>query len=285
MPYTSAESAEIYYETRGDPAARPLVLIEGTGAQLIGWRDDFVDLLVRRGFFVVRLDNRDVGLSTMTAGPDIADAGYSLADMADDVFAVLDALGLASAHVVGQSMGGAVAQHMAIARPDRVKSLVLFYTAPAVDPQFVTDAVLSAQSDASERPAPTTRDEIIAGLLERARSGSAPKSVFDEAGARDLILRSLDRNPRLDGVTRQAAAMFRSGDWREALGALALPTAIIHGRDDALVRIDASFELARRIADAELHLYPHMGHEILRDRWEDFASVINGTARRHTASC
>jgi pimeloyl-ACP methyl ester carboxylesterase len=283
MPYTTPKASEIYYETQGDPAGRPLVLIEGTGAQLIGWRDDFVDLLTPRGFLVIRLDNRDVGLSHLTGEPDVADGGYSLADMADDVIAVLDALGLGSAHVVGQSMGGAIAQHMAIAHPARVKSLVLFYTAPAVHAEFVTDVVLAGASPDDLTP-PTTLEELVERLMDRTRLNTVPGQAFDDAWARDLIVRSLDRSSRLDGIPRQAAAMFRSGDWREKLDALDVPTAIIHGRDDGLVKIDASFELARRIANAELHLYPHMGHEIARDRWDDFVDIIDTTARRSTPS-
>jgi pimeloyl-ACP methyl ester carboxylesterase len=283
MPYTTPKASEIYYETHGDPDDRPLILIEGTGAQLLGWREAFVDLLTARGFFVVRLDNRDVGLSHLTGEPDVADGGYSLADMADDVVTVLDALDLGSAHIVGQSMGGAIAQHMAIAHPERVKSLVLFYTAPAVHREFVTDVVLAGAS-ADGLPPPTTLEERVERLMDRARLSTAPGKAFDEVWARDLIVRSLERSSRLDGIPRQAAAMFRSGDWRERLDALVVPTAIIHGRDDGLVKIDASFELARRIANAELHLYPHMGHEIARDRWADFVTIIDATARRSTPS-
>lgn len=281
MPYTSPQSSEIYYETTGDPADRPLVLIEGMSAQMIGWREAFVDILAARGFFVIRLDNRDVGLSHKTGSADVVDGGYSLADMADDVFTVLDALGLESAHIVGQSMGGAIAQHMAIARPDRVRSLVLFYTAPAFSPDFVGVSVLDNLP--AETPSPTaTREQVIDELMARARMSGAPGRPFDEGFARDLVMRSLDRSERLDGVPRQIAALLRSGDWRSALNDLSIPTCIIHGREDQLVRVEAAFELARRIPDAELHLYPHMGHEIAPRLWEDYAAIIDTTASRAT---
>ncbi|CAN5276666.1 alpha/beta hydrolase [soil metagenome] len=281
MPYTSPQSSEIYYETTGDPADRPLVLIEGLSAQLIGWREAFVDMLAARGFFVIRLDNRDIGLSHKTGSADVVDGGYSLRDMADDVFRALDALGLASAHIVGQSMGGAIAQQMAITRPDRVRSLVLFYTAPAFSPDFVGVGVLD-NLPAETPPPMATREQVVEELMARARMSGAPGRPFDETFARDLVVRSLDRCERLDGIPRQIAALVRSGDWRSDLNDLSIPTAIIHGREDQLVKIDAAFELARRIADAELHLYPHMGHEIAPRLWEEYAAIIDTTAARAT---
>jgi pimeloyl-ACP methyl ester carboxylesterase len=287
MAWTSPTETKIYFETSGDPSSRPVILIEGLGAQMIGWRDAFVDLLVARDFFVIRLDNRDVGLSHMTGAPDVVDGGYALADMADDVFRVLDVLGLHSAHVVGQSMGGAVAQHMAMARPDRVASLVLFYTAPAFSADFVFTAAsgdLAVQPAAlDEGPDVTTREGLIASLLDRQRLSTPPGGQFDEVWARDLIVRSLDRSDRLDGIFRQMAAMTRAGDWRERLGTLTMPTAIIHGRGDLLVKVEAAFELARRIGDSEVHVYADLGHEIARPLWKDFAGIIDRTASRDSS--
>src|SRR5271168_3691519 len=120
MPHTRAPGPAIYYETSGDPSGQPLVLIAGATAQLIWWREEVVQRLVDRGFYVIRSDNRDVGLSAKMGGPGEAGEAYTIEAMADDIFRVLDALELSSAHIVGQSLGGAIAQVMATTRPERV---------------------------------------------------------------------------------------------------------------------------------------------------------------------
>ena len=133
MPFCDAAGVEIYYETSGPADGAPLLLIEGFTAHLIGWHDEFCAKFIDRGLRVIRLDNRDVGLSQKMGGPQDLDAGYTLSDMARDAVGVLDALGLASAHVVGQSMGGMIAQVLAVEHCARVRSLSLFYTAPAIE--------------------------------------------------------------------------------------------------------------------------------------------------------
>ncbi len=275
----TAAGPHIHFETRGDAAAIPLVLIEGSGAQLIGWRDGFVDRLIARGFRVIRLDNRDVGLSDKLAGEDRLEACYTLADMADDVFGVLDRLGLESAHIVGQSMGGAIAQTMALAQPGRVRSLGLFYTAPAFGAEFVTDEIREILL-AGAPTLPVSRQEQVDELVSRARLAASTNHPFDEAWATQLAQMSLDRCDRTDGVTRQGAAMMQAGDWREALERLTMPVAIFHGRADRLVKIEAGFELGRRLKTSELHIYPGMGHEIALPLWDEFADIIARTARR-----
>ena len=274
----SVTRPHIHFETSGSDTGIPLVLIEGLGAQMIGWRQGFVDRLIARGFWVIRLDNRDVGLSDKLAGEDQLEACYALSDMADDVFAVLGKLGLESAHIVGQSMGGAIAQTMAIAQPRRVRSLGLFYTAPAFV-EFVTDEIREILL-AEAQPIPLSRREKVHALVERARLAASTNSPFDETWAAQLAEMSLDRCDRPDGVTRQAAAIMQAGDWREALEGLTMPVAIFHGRADRLVKVEAGFELARRLSTAELHVYPGMGHEVALPLWDEFADIIARTARR-----
>lgn len=166
MPRTdAARGPRIHYEVEGDADGVPLVLIEGLGTQLVGWRAGFRQRLVAAGLRLVLLDNRDVGLSDKLADPGDEALAYSIDDMADDVGRVLDAAGLASAHVLGQSMGGAIAQSLALRHAARVRSLTLFYTAPVFDASFVTAA-------AADRPAPAAgmdRATAIAARVEGER--------------------------------------------------------------------------------------------------------------------
>ena len=141
MPFTTTEGPAIYYETTGDPANPPIVLIAGASAQLIWWREEIVQNLLDHGLFVIRLDNRDVGLSAKIGGPNDVALAYSVADMAKDVCRVLDALGVTSAHIVGQSLGGIISQVMAINHPERVRSMVLFYTVPAFAMEYLTEDI------------------------------------------------------------------------------------------------------------------------------------------------
>ncbi|MFT4284488.1 MAG: alpha/beta fold hydrolase, partial [Protaetiibacter sp.] len=145
MPHARADGVEIFYDSTGPADADPLVLLAGTGAQLISWRAELVELLVAEGFRVIRIDNRDVGLSTKFGGPRDLDGGYELRDLGDDVLRVLDAEGVRRAHLVGHSMGGMIAQVVAIEHPDRVASLSLLATIPGRDPRYVLHGPLPAR--------------------------------------------------------------------------------------------------------------------------------------------
>jgi pimeloyl-ACP methyl ester carboxylesterase len=283
MPLTTADGPVLYYETTGDPANPPIVLISGASAQLIWWRDEFVQRLTDRGLFVIRLDNRDVGLSAKIGGPDDIAAAYSIGDMADDVCRVLDALGMASAHIVGQSLGGGIAQVMAIQRPERVRSMVLFYTIPAFEAQYLTDELQRSALTLTGPGAPatpTTRDEIIEEFFVRELNTRSTAYEFDETWMRDYITRCVDRGHCPGGVARQAQAAMRLGDLRPELQKLTLPVTVIHGREDRLLKVEAGFEIGRVIAKAELHIYPGMGHEFPRPLWDEFANIIARTTQR-----
>ncbi|MDB5471564.1 MAG: alpha/beta hydrolase [Caulobacter sp.] len=274
----------IHFDTTGPETGEPLVLIEGLSAQMVAWRGGFVDALVGKGFRVIRLDNRDVGLSQQMGTPDQLGPCYTLDDMAGDVCRVLDQLGIASAHIVGQSMGGAIAQHMAMTFPERVRSLGLFYTAPAFAIEFVSEElreriIVETQAAGSGKPSPDRQGKIDA-LIEGARVAASTDSPFELDWHTELATLAVDRCDRMDGAIRQSAAMISAGDWRERLERLTLPVAIFHGRADRLVTVEAALELARRIKTAELHLYPYMGHVIDRTLWDEFATVIARTARR-----
>jgi pimeloyl-ACP methyl ester carboxylesterase len=284
MPHTRAPGPAIYYETSGDPSGQPLVLIAGATAQLIWWRDEFVQRLVDRGHYVIRPDNRDVGLSAKMGGPGEVGAAYTIEAMAEDIFRVLDALDLSSAHIVGQSLGGAIAQVMATTRPVRVRSMVLFYTVPAFEQQFLTDVlqenILSEAAPAGAAPAEQTREQAIEETVERERNTRSTAYPFDEAWVRDYATRCYDRGYCRGGMVRQLHAAMSFGDRRQALRELALPATVIHGRVDRLLKVEGGFELGQLIPDAELHIYPGMGHELPRPLWDEFANIIARTAAR-----
>ncbi|MFJ3671495.1 alpha/beta fold hydrolase [Streptomyces sp. NPDC090106] len=285
MPFTSDASgasdsgANIYYETLGDPRGEPVVFVEGLSAQLIAWHEDFCKLFTDQGRFVVRHDNRDVGLSQRfdpapsDDGTPAAD-GYLLADMADDTVRVLDALGLTSAHIVGQSMGGMIAQALALNHPDRVRSLTLFYTSPtpAGTEHFVDDPELRALRDAQP---PTGRAEFAAHFAASERaSGGGSRYVHDESWLRELGDRYHRRGHSQAGVERQMDAILRSEPWADRLKEIRVPTAVVHGRDDRLIRPEASLAIAEAVPHSELHLYAGMGHSVVRPLWREYAEVI-----------
>jgi pimeloyl-ACP methyl ester carboxylesterase len=278
MPHTNS-TPRIYFETSGDPGDEPLVLINGLGAQMHGWRDGLVERLVDQGLFVIRMDNRDVGLSDQMGPVGTLLADYDIDSFPADVCRVLDELGIGSAHVVGESMGGAIAQRMAITQPDRTRSATLFYTAPGFDLAFVGDAIIQALA-APPLTADMPRDAAIAAMVENERLTASTEFPFDEA----WIIRSkemhYDRGFHPDGQQRQASAMVKAGVWLDALADIRCPVAVIHGRADRLVKTEAAFELGRRIPDAEVHIYPGMGHQVIPELWDEFVPIIMRTVER-----
>ncbi|HVW32293.1 MAG TPA: alpha/beta hydrolase, partial [Acidimicrobiia bacterium] len=264
MPNTTANGLILEYDTTGSPADPPLLLVMGLGAQLITWPDGFCRALADRGFFVVRYDNRDAGLSSRieAAGvPDLAavmtgtaDAPYHVSDMAADGIGLLDALGIAAAHVVGASMGGMIAQHMAFEYPDRVLSLCSIMSAPTGT--MAADPPTPEAGAALLRPAPTTREEAIEAGVEGARTIGSPGFPFDEAKARDRAAASYDRAFYPLGIIRQFAAVTATGDWTSKLAGVKAPTLIIHGGADPLVRPGWGRRTAEAIPGATLLTIP-----------------------------
>lgn len=283
MPFTESPGTRIWYEVHGAPDHDPILLHEGMGAQLIGWRQGFIDLLVAQGLRVILMDARDVGMSEKLGGWRDVTARYALLDMADDVCRVLDTLGLKSAHIVGQSMGGVIAQTMAIHRAERVKSLCLIYTAPAFDEALI-------QPDFWQnlhKPLPKLPFRLPTWLMTKlviadARRCFSEAYPADEAWLRELIRRSMQRGFRMDGLSRQRAAVMSGFDYRAQLSGITAPTTIIHGRADHAIKAEAAFELAEGIPDAGLHIYPGMGHAVAEPLWREFAAIIAGNARRAT---
>jgi pimeloyl-ACP methyl ester carboxylesterase len=265
---------ELVYDTFGEPSAPPLLLITGLGGQMIDWDEDFCTHLAAQGYWVIRFDNRDVGLSTKLdeAGvPDILalmqaqaqggamQAPYRLRDMADDAVGLLDALAVLSAHVMGISMGGMIAQEMAIHHPNRVRTLTSIMSStgnPALPPpKPEAMSVLTT-------PPPTDREGYLESSVQTWRVLSGPGFPVDEDLVRERAGRSFDRGLSVAGTARQLAAVLASGSRQEALRSVAVPTLVIHGDADPLVPVECGIDTADSIPGAELLIIKGMGHDL-----------------------
>ena len=252
------EGIELEYETFGSPDHPAFLLVAGLGAQLVTFHPDLCDGLVARGYFVVRFDNRDVGLSTK-----VPDGGYALEDMADDTAGLLDALGLGAAHVVGVSMGGMIAQTLAIRHPKRVRTLTsIMSTTGAPGVGGATEAAMARLTTR----AGDTREERIASSVETSRViwGDTPQFPFDEELARWRAETSVDRAYYPDGTMRQMLAIRATGDRTEKLRQLDVPTLVIHGSNDPLVQPSGGEATAAAIPGAQHLVIEGMGHGIAR---------------------
>jgi pimeloyl-ACP methyl ester carboxylesterase len=279
---------EIAYETFGKPDDIPVLLVMGLATQMVGWPDDFCRGLAERGLFVVRFDNRDIGLSThmddagapdiMTVlGGDHSSVPYGLADLADDTAGLLDVLGLGSAHVIGASMGGMVAQLVALRHPARVRSLTSIMSTtgdPAVGgPAEAAMAVLLA-------PPATDREGAVQRAVDTYRVIGSPGFEFDETGLRDRAGLSFDRAYDPAGVARQLAAILTTADRTPDLAGITAPSLVIHGAEDALVNVSGGRATAAAIPGAELLVVDGMGHDLPREMWPEILERITGLIAR-----
>jgi pimeloyl-ACP methyl ester carboxylesterase len=278
---------EIVYETIGDPSDPPLLLVMGLGMQLIHWDRNLCERLAERGFYVIRFDNRDAGRSTKIDAPvpDVRramvglhiDAPYLLEDMADDAFGLLDHLGIGAAHVVGVSMGGMIAQTMAIERPERVLSLTSIMSTTGERrvgrPKLRVWSVLL-------RRAPRDRQGFIDHFVRVFRMIGSRGYPFDEARVRELAAATYDRDHDTAGTGRQLAAIMASGDRTSRLRSLRMPTTVIHGRNDPLVPFRAGKASARAIPGARLIEIPGMGHDLPEQVWPRMLDAVVETAGR-----
>lgn len=290
MRSVTANGIELHCATYGDPDDAPLLLIMGIGTQLDGWDIGFCDLLVDAGFHVIRFDNRDVGLSQRMGGdPDLAairsgDLGtlpYTLDDMAADCVGLLDALDLDRVHVLGASMGGMVAQLVAIHWPERVLSLATVMSSTSDRGVGRADP---AVMELMRRPAPATRDGVIEAAVERSRALAGSGFPFDEDAARSRAAAAHDRAHDPSGRIRQQAAAIAAADRTAALRRLRVPTVAIHGSDDRLVDISGSRAIADAVPDAWLEVVEGMGHGIVPGAWNQIISAIRRNADRATAT-
>ena len=276
---------DIAYETFGDPSQPALLLVMGLATQMIAWHDDFCAELAGRGFHVIRFDNRDVGRSTAMRdlpAPTVRQlalrskdaAGYTLSDMAGDAVGLLDHLGIERAHVVGASMGGMIAQTIAIEHPQRCRSLISVMSSPG-DPK-VGQAAPEAMA-VLLTPPPTERQAFI-DAIPRYRI-VASKKYYDEALAKERGAAAFDRSFYPQGVARQLAAGAKSGNRSEMLKAVETPTLVIHGKDDTLIQPSGGIRTAEVIPNATLLLLAHMGHDMPEPLWPMIVSAIVSHAR------
>jgi pimeloyl-ACP methyl ester carboxylesterase len=278
---------DIAYQTLGDPADPPLLLVMGLGMHLIHWDLELCRQLADRGFHVIRYDNRDAGRSTKIdapvpnlvramAGPPI-ESPYLLRDMADDAFGLLDQLGIERAHVLGASMGGMIGQEMAIRRPDRVLSLASLMS--TTGERRHGRPKLRLWSLFVHR-APQRRDDYVEYFVRVLRMVGSPGYPGDEARLRQLAAATYDRGHHPAATGRQLAAIMASGDRTKELRRLAVPTVVIHGTDDPLVPFRGGVATARAIPDAEFIAIPGMGHDLPREVWPTVVdAVVMNTAR------
>lgn len=268
----------IAYQRLGNPEAPAVVLIMGAAAQLIHWPDPFCQGLAQRGLGVIRFDNRDAGLSThITNAPapdlpaalagDFKSVSYTLSDMAADTVGLMDALGIEKAHVVGASMGGQIAQTIAIEHPDRIRSLTsIMSTTGNMSVGQTSPEVLRQLFGA---PPALTRDEVIQHRLIAMRALGSPGYPADETEIVERAGQAFDRSHDPVGIARQAIATVASGDRTERLRQIAVPTLVIHGLADRMVDVSGGRATSEAIPGAELVLIEGMGHNLppgLRDQ-------------------
>jgi pimeloyl-ACP methyl ester carboxylesterase len=287
MPRVQSNGLELEYDTAGDPADPALVLVMGLGAQLIGWDDGLRDLFAAQGFHVVRFDNRDIGLSTSLdhlplpdlaaiSGGDRSSAPYLLADMAQDTLGLLDALGIERAHVVGASMGGMIAQELAIAHPERLLSLCSIMS--TTGDRSVGQATPEALAGFGQPPG--TREVIVERGVENSRLMSGPFFPFDELEARAKYEAAYDRSYQPLGSLRQTAAVLASPDRTEGLRAVRVPTLVIHGSADPLVYRSGGEATAAAVPDAELLIIEGLGHRLSPQAWPTIVEAVVRNAKR-----
>lgn len=287
MPTITANNIQLAYETFGNRSDKPLLLIMGLGGQLIAWDEAFCRQLADSGHFVITFDNRDIGLSTKIreAGlPNILDmvgkmmngqevgGPYSIDDMADDAVGLLDALGIGKAHICGISMGGMIAQAIAIRHPRHVLSLTSVYSTtgnPHLPPPRpdVIQLLLAEQ--------PTDRAANIEHNLRIYKALSGPGFPFDREWVRNLIEASYDRAYYPQGVIRQLTAIMTQKNRKPALRSVTAPTLVIHGSSDPLVPVECGKDTAEAIPGAELMIIEGMGHDLPHgEAWELIARAI-----------
>ena len=291
MPNVTANGIEICYDTSGDRNKPAMLLVMGLGAQMTMWPDDFCRQLADRGYFVIRYDNRDVGLSTKfegvkvelvmpsKPGERISIAGkppYTISDMANDGVGLLDALGIKQAHIVGASLGGTIVQRMAAEHPQHVLSMTSIMSTTG-DPQ-VGMGKPEAMA-ALFTPAPSERQANIEHSVKVGRLVAGP--LFDEKRARQQAGARFDRSFYPDGVARQMAAAIADGDRTRLIASIKCPTLVIHGRVDPLVGLSGGEATAKAIPGAKLVVLDQMGHDLPEPLWPELVSHITAVAARN----
>lgn len=286
MPQAKANNIEIEYETYGDPSGKPLLLVMGLGAQMIRWDEGFIQEFVKRGFYVIIFDNRDVGLTTkfeefgvpdrikmyqsLAKGEKI-EAPYLVDDMADDAIGLLDVLGIEKAHICGASMGGMIVQAIVCKYPSRVLSLTIIMSSSEKPrlPQVRPEALKILMT-----PAPQEREANIEHSVETWRVIWGSGFPFPEDMVRERARREYDRSYYPQGSTRQMVAVLACADRTKQLASVKVPTLVIHGKDDPLGPYEDSVAISKAIPGSELLLIEGMGHSLPPETWPQVINAI-----------
>lgn len=294
MPQTTANGVTLEYETYGNKSDPALLLVMGLGAQLTLWPIELVEALVARGLYVIRHDNRDIGLSTKFTGAGVPDIGgvvmalmsgkqpeipYTLSDMATDAIAVLDAEGIAQAHIVGASMGGMIAQLISVNHPQRVLTLTSIMsttgnpTLPPAKPEAMAALTAPIAPDADLETF-QARGSMVSTAI------GSPGYPSDSERLAANLARDFARSFHPTGAARQMAAIIADGDRRARLAGVKVPTLVIHGADDPLVPLAGGEDTAAAIPGAELLVIPGMGHDLPVALVEQIADAVAGVAAK-----
>ena len=290
----SANGIRLEVEDHGSPTGEPLLLVMGLGMQLLAWHEDLVQLLVARGFRVIRFDNRDIGLSQgfdAHGVPNLAVASlkhlvglrlrsaYTLADMAEDARGVLDALGIKAAHVCGASMGGMIAQQLAVRHPGRVKSLTLMMTSSGA--RHLPGPTLEVRRAMLASPSkPGDLNSLVEHYVKLYKLIGSPAYRPSEGWMEQRLRMSLKRAYHPQGTARQLVAIAADGDRSSLLGRIRLPTQVIHGKADPLVPVAAGYDLAKKIDAAKIDVIDGMGHDLPMALWPRFVADVAAAAAR-----
>ncbi|MGW3288693.1 alpha/beta fold hydrolase [Streptomyces sp. NPDC001002] len=272
---------EIAYERFGDPGAPPALLITGAGAQLINWPEGFCQALVDRGVQVIRFDNRDAGRSThlhdapvpdfaAALSGDLSTVSYTLSDLAADTVGLLDALGLTGVHLVGSSMGGMIAQMIAIEHGERVRSLTSMMSTTGEPGVGEADFTVFAELGAP----PQDREAFVEWQVRALRLAASPGFAFDAIAAAERSGRVFDRGYDVLGMQRQGLAVVATGDRTERLRALRVPTLVVHGAADPVCDVSGGRATAAAVPNAELLVVEGMGHNLPHELWPELATRI-----------
>lgn len=292
MPRITANSIELEYDTHGDPANEPMLLVMGLGAQMTLWPIEFVEALAARGFYVIRYDNRDIGLSQKFDGAKAPGmlrqiiftrlgfpprVPYTLSDMAADGIGLLDALGIGRAHVVGASMGGMIAQLMAVEHGDRLLSLTSIFSTTG-DPRL-PQADKAAIEPLTNPPDSLDEEVLVEHGIRISNAIGSPGYRPDPELLRQRVIENVRRSVYPEGLRRQVAAIIADGDRTERLRSVTTPTLVLHGEDDPLVKVEGGRATAEAIPGARLKTYPGWGHDLPLELVDTLADEIAAHAR------
>lgn len=269
--------AELCAQTFGDAGDPPVLLVMGMSASMLHWEDELCERLAEGGRFVIRYDHRDTGRSVTYP---VGAPGYSGTDLIDDAAALVPALGLDRAHVVGFSMGGAIAQMLALDHAEHVASLTLISTSPlGGDLPPSSEALRAHFADPPPEPDWADREAVVEYLVEDERAYAARSRPFAEEERRRLAGRIFDRTIDIEACMKNHAVLEGGGSWRERLGEIRMPTLVLHGTEDPLFPIEHGVTLTTEIRGARLVRLDGIGHELPREAWD----VVVPEILRHTA--